>query len=308
MSTKKPTYNARNERIKREYFSFLREADQKAESSIDNIRMAITRFEEYNRFKDFAAFHHEQAIAFKKHLANSKAHRTDTPLSKATMVSTTNALKAFFRWLATQQGYKGKIKPTDISYFNLSEKDTRIAKTPAYKNVPTLAQVRAALFAMPQSSIIDQRNRALFAFTILTGMRDSAIASLKLKHINLEKRLVMQDPNEVNTKFSKRIDTYFFEVGEDITAIVAEWVNFLLKDQLYSLDAPVFPRNKMGFDSNQGFVCTGIDSLLLSDHKPDTRYIQASIQECRIALFHAAYVSQYACTLWDASLHNHWRI
>jgi integrase len=114
---------------------------------------------------------------------------------------------------------------------------------------------------MPQSNIIEKRNRALFAFTILTGMRDSAIASLKLKHIDLEKRLVLQDPNEVNTKFSKRIDTYFFEVGEDITAIVVEWVNFLLKDQLYSLNAPVFPRNKMGHDSNQGFVCKGIEPL-----------------------------------------------
>jgi integrase len=114
---------------------------------------------------------------------------------------------------------------------------------------------------MPHASIIEQRNRALFAFTILTGMRNSAIASLKLKHIDLEKRLVLQDPNEVNTKFSKRIDTYFFAVGEDITEIVIEWVSFLLKDQLYSLGAPVFPRNKMGHDNNQGFVCTGVEPL-----------------------------------------------
>lgn len=92
-------------------------------------------------------------------------------------------------------------------------------------------------------------------------MRNSAIASLKLKHIDLEKRLVLQDPNEVNTKFSKRIDTYFFEIDEDITEIVLEWVNFLLKDQLYSLNAPVFPRNKMGHDDNQNFVCKGIEPL-----------------------------------------------
>jgi integrase/recombinase XerD len=164
-------------------------------------------------------------------------------------------------WLSQKQEYKAKIHLSDICYFNLSEKDTRIAKTAAYKDAPTLEQVRAVLSAMPQSNIIEQRNRALFALTILTGMRDSAIASLKLKHIDLEKRFVLQDPNEVKTKFSKRIDTYFFEIGEDITTIVVEWVNFLLKDQLYSLDAPVFPRNKMGHDSNHSFVCTGIEPL-----------------------------------------------
>jgi integrase len=92
-------------------------------------------------------------------------------------------------------------------------------------------------------------------------MRDSAIASLKLKHLDLEKKLVRQDPNEVNTKFSKWIDTYFFPIGDDITGVVTDWVNTLLKEQLYSLNDPVFPRNKIGHDSNQGFVCTGLEPL-----------------------------------------------
>jgi integrase len=254
-------FNPKNERIKKEYFNFLEHAHGKSPATINGIRIAIARFEKYNRYKDFSAFHAAQATAFKEHFASAKAQRTGETISKGTLLTTVNALKAFFLWLSQKQEYKAKIHLSDICYFNLSEKDTRIAKTPAYKNVPTLEQVRAALFAMPQSNIIEKRNRALFAFTILTGMRDSAIASLKLKHIDLEKRLVLQDPNEVNTKFSKRIDTYFFEIDEDITEIVLEWVNFLLKDQLYSLNAPVFPRNKMGHDDNQNFVCKGIEPL-----------------------------------------------
>jgi hypothetical protein len=71
----------------------------------------------------------------------------------------------------------------------------------------------------------------------------------------------------------------FFAVGEDIIAIALEWVNFLLKEKLYSLDAPVFPRNRIGYDNNQGFVCTGIAPLLLSDHKPDT-LVRYGMQEC----------------------------
>jgi hypothetical protein len=35
---------------------------------------------------------------------------------------------------------------------------------------------------MPVETAIERRDRALIAFTILTGARDGAIASLKLKH------------------------------------------------------------------------------------------------------------------------------
>ena len=48
---------------------------------------------------------------------------------------------------------------------------------------------------------IERRNRALIAFTLLTGARDSAIASMKLKHINLVAACVNQDAREVQTKF-----------------------------------------------------------------------------------------------------------
>jgi integrase/recombinase XerD len=59
----------------------------------------------------------------------------------------------------------------------------------------------------------ERRNRALVAFTLLTGARDSAIASMKLKHVDLKEGCVQQDAREVKTKFSKTFTTYFFPVG-----------------------------------------------------------------------------------------------
>jgi len=38
---------------------------------------------------------------------------------------------------------------------------------------------------MPTNTVIERRNRSLIAFTILTGARDGAIASMKLKHIDI---------------------------------------------------------------------------------------------------------------------------
>jgi integrase len=53
---------------------------------------------------------------------------------------------------------------------------------------------------MPAVSDIERRNRALVAFTWLTGIRDGALASLKIKHVNVTEGRVNQDPREVKTK------------------------------------------------------------------------------------------------------------
>lgn len=67
--------------------------------------------------------------------------------------------------------------------------------------------MRVVIAAMPVETVIDRRNRALIAFAILTGMRDRAIVSLSLRHVDLSKSppLVRQEPDQVDTKFSKSI-------------------------------------------------------------------------------------------------------
>jgi len=206
-------HNAENERAKRKYLIFLKEAKRQDESSLDTVAMALSRFEKYTKFKNFKAFHFEQAIGFKKYLAKQENKQTGKPLSKATLNSTLRSLKTFFQWLAMQTGYKSRINYTDTEYFNLSQKDSRIATARRIKPVPTLEQIKHTIEQMPKSTDIEKRNRALFAFTILTGMRDSAIASLKLKHVDVIVGSVFQDAREVKTKFSKTFTSYFFRWG-----------------------------------------------------------------------------------------------
>lgn len=190
-------HNANNERIKRQYFIFLREAKRQNESSVDGVAKAINRFENHTKFKDFKTFHFEQAVAFKKHLANQDNQQTGNKLSKATLNSTLRQLKAFFQWLAMQSGYKSRLNYTDMEYFNLSEKETRVATAKRLKPAPTLEQIKHVLGIMPCTTNIEQRNKALLAFTILTGARDSAIASIKIKHVDLIAHSVFQDAREV---------------------------------------------------------------------------------------------------------------
>ncbi len=99
-------HNAQNERIKRKYLAYLKEAKRYSEPSVDAAAKALSRFEAYNRYKDFKAYHFEQAVAFKRHLAEQKAKRSGEKLSKATLHATLTQLQKFFFWLAGQPGYK----------------------------------------------------------------------------------------------------------------------------------------------------------------------------------------------------------
>ncbi|MCP3659608.1 MAG: site-specific integrase [Bacteroidetes bacterium] len=254
-------YNAENERIKRKYFIYLKEAFKKSQSTIDNIRKSLTRYEQFTEYKDFKTFNKKKAIDFKGSFLSSKNKQTGQNLSKSTVLSTVRNLQDFFKWLAYQTGYKTKINILDIDYFNLSEKDTRTAKSKEYKVSPTLEQIKKVIFSMQSETEIEKRNQALIAFTILTGIRDGAIASLKIKHIDIENKFINQNPREVKTKFSKQITTFFFPVGDDITEIFVNWMKYLLEEKFYSLDNPVFPRTKISFDKNSSFISNGVEPI-----------------------------------------------
>ena len=124
---------------------------------------------------------------------------------------------------------------------------------------PTVEQVKHVIALMPAASPIQRRDRALVAFTLLTGARDSAIASMKLKHVNLGAGCVQQDAREVKTKFSKTFTTYFFPVGEEIRHIVAEWVAFLREEMLWGNDDPLFPATRIALGDSRQFEAVGLE-------------------------------------------------
>lgn len=145
-------------------------------------------------------------------------------------------MKRFFIWLAGQPSYKSRISYADAEYFNLSAKDSRIARAIRPARVPTLEQIRHVIKSMPATTDVERRDRALIAFTILTGAGDGAIASFKLRHIDLAESRIDQDAREVQTKFSKSFITTFFPVGDYLRAVVFDWVDYLRRDKLWGLD------------------------------------------------------------------------
>ena len=277
-------YNARNERIKRKYFAYLKEARRYSEQSVDAAAKSISRFEEYNRFRDFKSFHFEQAIAFKRHLSEQTAMRSGEKLSKSTLHATLTQLQRFFFWLADQPRYKG-LNYSDADYFNLSEKDTRVATAHREQRSPTLEQVKHVIQSMPSTSEIERRDRALIAFTLMTGARDSAIASIKLKRIHLIRKTVFQDARDVKTKFSKTFTTFFFPVGEDVSAVFVEWVDYLMKEKLWDGDDPLFPATAIAIGRSKRFEVAGLDRKQWANATPIRRIFRQAFEAAGLTYF-----------------------
>lgn len=286
--------NPENERIKRRYLLYLKDAKGRDEASVDAAASAIDRFEDYVKRRDFQSFHIEQARGFKAQLVTATNARTGKALSASTVHSTLAALKAFFVWLADQRGYASRIKYADAEYFNPPDNLSRIATARRFKSCPTLAQVRLMINAMPNETDIDRRDRALIAFTILSGARDKAIISFRLKHIDIERSLIEQDSRVVKTKRAKTFTTWFFPVGEDIRKIVVDWIEFLGKEK--------GPR-RPGLSENQGrarrrprFSCSVARSCSVGKCEPRSQGFPRGLHSGGAALFQSASFPGYLST------------
>ncbi|MFN5997179.1 MAG: tyrosine recombinase XerC [Paracoccaceae bacterium] len=245
-----------NERIKRRYLQFLGEAKRRDPATVDKAADAIVRFERGTGLRPFKRFHIDQAMKFKTQLSEAKNERTGKPLSKATIDSTLRTVKAFVLWLAGQDGYKSRISYSDAEYFNLNAKDSRVAHEERETPFPTMEQCRHAFALMPSATPLHCRDKALFAFLMITAARDGAIASLRLKHIDLVQGCVYQDARDVKTKAAKTFTTFFLPVDPVYREAFVDWVTFLRQDLLFGNDDALFPKQDIGH-VNRSFAVTG---------------------------------------------------
>ena len=279
-------FNPRNERIKRAYFVYLKEAKRRDEASIDAVAKALSRFEVATAWRDFSQFGPKHAVAFKRTLDAQVSLRTGDRLSRATVHSTLSALRAFFFWLADQPGFKRSLSYSDADYFNLSEKDVRIARASRDKPHPTLAQLEHVLSTMPAGTDLERRDRALIALAVLTGARDGALASLKLKHVDLVQRRLDQDARDVKTKFSKTFSTWFFPVEGAALAIFTDWVGHLRGFCLWGDSDPLFPSTRMGIGPTGGFVAAGLERTHWSNAGAIRRIFRQAFEQAGLPYFH----------------------
>lgn len=246
-----------NERIKHRYLGFLKDAKGRDEKTIDKVAAALTEFEAAVGCKDFRRFHRDWGERFKTHLSKARNKRTGKPLSVSTIDATLAYIKAFVVWLADQPGYKSRVGYSDAEYFNNSAKAARIAHAKRAIPYPSIEQCLHAFQSMPHGDVVQRRDKALFAFFMLTGARIGAAATLRLKHINLFDGHVFQDAREVATKNAKTIDTWFLPVDPLYRECFENWVTYLREVELFCDTDPLFPKPLMGL-RNGSFARVGL--------------------------------------------------
>jgi integrase len=250
--------NPGNERVKRRYFRYLKEARGLAATTINQAALAIADYEKFSGADDFKSFSSKRAIAYKRYLWSKGGKRAAQLSARATVHTKARQVQQFFRWLADQQGYRSRISHTDLDYLNPARRDAELSRVRLDKPAPTIEQVQQTIRAMPSSTDIALRNRALVAGALLTGARVAALASLKLKHVRADRLGIDQDARDVRTKFAKTQTTFFFPVGDDVRQLFLDYVDHLGMKLGWGKEDPLFPATARTVGQDHQFGWCGL--------------------------------------------------
>lgn len=249
--------NLTNELAKRGYFKYLSEAQGWTEKTIVQVEVGISKFDDFLIGADYRVFDSDLAIEFKEHLRTYVSPKTEKLLSPYMIVKTLHAVKNLLRWLCGQKGYRSRLKASEIEYLNPKTTEEHTSQATTWISRPTLDELYCVIRAMPFDTTEQRRDRAAIALTVLTGVRDGALITLKVGHLVMPERLLNQDPRDVATKNSKHILSWFFPVASDIEEIVEAWHRELVADFFFRPEDPLFPvtrqiQNSSGLFENNG--------------------------------------------------------
>lgn len=224
------------------YQKHMKEARGLDVKTIDARMRHLGQFEACLAGKDLVKLKPDDIVQFKESVIGTE--QEDGPeaecLAAPTIVQTFHDLRAFIEWLSKQPGYR-TLRRDLADYCTPSRRLRALANASKPKRSPSAEEIRATLEAMPISTSTERRDRAVIAFLFLSGVRDGALISLRLKHIDIERKLVIQDATQVNTKFAKTMRTFWFPVGKDMESIVIDWIDE--RRDFGAMDEdPLFPR------------------------------------------------------------------
>jgi len=254
-----PEVNPKNERLKLDWIEELKITS--VDSTIDQKLAALNQFEGITRNRTFTEINRSRVDAYLSILRK-------LPTSTRTKAAKVRHVRAFYDWMIMDERIKPKVARKAILALRLTDKEARAGRAQRTVKHPTLADIEATIRVMPEATSIELRNRALIAFTALSGARDGAIISMRLKHVHWPAREVEQHPDEVDTKAGKLIQSWFFPVGEFIEWEVKRYLDHLRNDLDFRDNDPLFPAPRMGHDSTDQFYALGLSRVHWKSAKP----------------------------------------
>ena len=131
-----------------------------------------------------------------------------------------------------------------------------------------MEQLKRVLDAMPSGTVLEQRDRAVFALLMMTGIRDKAAASLQLGHVDVDRQMIVQDPRTVRTKNSKLIESVLLPLGPDVEDALFSCVHYLRDELGWQPDDPLFPQSQSRIDPLMGPVVDSVKKQVWSNSQP----------------------------------------
>jgi integrase len=277
-----------NEQRKREFLEHLKGAEGFAESSINTFAEAIDQWQFFTKSDDFANFNKTKALAFRNWLNLRKANTENGTISIVTQYNYLRRVKRFFSWLSGQPIYKNKILKNDVEFLRLSKGDARIAQQGTTKKMPTFEEAKAIIENIEIKNEIDMRDRAVICFALITGIRISAITTLKIKNFDANNNLIDQNPADgVKTKNSKRILTTFFPINwSEPEKYFIEWFDHL-KEKGFQANHPIFPATMNNFNVKKSeYSKKSVDKRFWSGTSGARKIFEKRCKNANVPYFH----------------------
>lgn len=226
-----------NDEVIHQWQIYARKWDGK---TIDKYLAAIREFEHMIGGRPFQEVTQEDADCYRDFLiGKALLPKEQGGLSRSTVSKKAGQLAAFFAWLVKQPGYR-RMNQMLPEYFELPRKALAKALELAPRAYPKFSEVPPMLAAMPCTTLQQRRDRAMVAFAFITGLRAAALTSLRLRHLNMERREVFHNGAELRAKNSKSFMVDWFPKTEALQPYFIDWVDELRALGFRPCDA-VFP-------------------------------------------------------------------
>ena len=209
-----------NDRIIHEWLTYAGRYDVK---TVDRHLSAIRYFEKLMGGKHFSKLTRDDVAKVRDDLKRRAERDAVDTLSASSIKHIVSYLSAFFDWLLKQNGFKAL--PKDLQgYLKLPKAVLASAVPVRQKDYPSLDEAKLLLSDMPSRTLADQRARAIFALAFLGALRADTLTSLRIKHIDTDRRLILQDGGTVRAKAGKSIHILWFPIPKGFETAVTEWL------------------------------------------------------------------------------------
>lgn len=225
-----------NDRIILKWQTF---AGRYSDKTIDRHLESIRFFENTTGQKPFDRLTATDVEKCRATLKKALAANGEHALSKSTVQHHASHIRTFLEWLLKQDGFKRL--PSDLPEYIALPKAAYAASIPReVRPYPTIEEAREMLLAMQEITLVQKRDRAIFALAFLGAVRADTLISLRFGDIDVEDRKIVQDARRSRTKNGKSLIIAWFPIPIEFEDAVKNWCN-TLQDAGFEADDALFP-------------------------------------------------------------------